>query len=151
MAAGGAGGAPGVFNEYARRDATVATLLVDAYMRQGDVARAAAMARAALDSQPQNAAAARGLAATHIATARYTEALAVLDALPAPAPADAGETFLVLHALYASIVTGQPPGNSAAGRARFSGTARAYAESGGPHADLVRAWLSVVAAATPPH
>ena len=33
-------------------DASVATLLVDAYMRQGDVARATAMARAALDAQP---------------------------------------------------------------------------------------------------
>ncbi len=65
-------------------DDAVATLLVDAYMRQGDVVRAAAMARAALDSQPDNAAAARGLAATFIATARYGEALALLDAQARP-------------------------------------------------------------------
>ncbi len=66
-------------------DAAVAALLVDAYLRQGDVARAAAMARAALDSQPGNPAAIRGLAATLIATARYAEALAVLDAARARA------------------------------------------------------------------
>ena len=83
-------------------DATVATLLVDAYLRQGDVARAAAMARALLDAQPGNDIAARGLAATYIATARYADALALLEPQIPNAAADPETAFLLLHALYAS-------------------------------------------------
>ncbi len=125
-------------------DAAVATLLVDAYIRQGDVARAAAMAHAALDSQPGNAAAARGLAATYIATGRYADALALLDARPPGADTDLDTDFLVLHALYAGHVSGLAPGNTAAGHERFDTSARAYVERGGRHAELVRAWLDVV-------
>ncbi len=131
-------------------DAAVATLLIDAYMRQGDLARAAAMARAALDAQPGNAAAARGLAATYIATARYGEALALLDAQPPAAALDQEREFLVLHALYASHVTGPASGRTAATRDRFTAAGRAYAAGGGRHADLVRAWLDVVSADTTP-
>ena len=130
-------------------DAAVATLVVDAYMRQGDVARAAAMARAALDSQPDNAAAARGLASTFIATARYAEALALLDTRPVTATPDGDTEFLVLHALYAGHVSNHAPGNSPAGRERFSAAARAYVEAGHRHAALVSEWLEIIAAAPP--
>lgn len=123
-------------------DAAVGTLLVDAYMRQGDLARAGAMARAALDSQPGNAAAARVLAATYIATGRYTEALGLLDG--AAAGSDADTTFLVLHALYAGHVRAQAPGNTPAGHERFITAARAYTAAGARHADLVLAWLAAV-------
>ena len=125
-------------------DLTVATLLVDAYLRQGDVARAAAMTVAALDSQAGNGVAARGLAATNIATARYAEALAILEPrAPGSAP-DPDADFLVLHALYASHVRGHAPGNTVAGREQFAAAARAYNSGGGPHAELVQAWLDVV-------
>ncbi len=125
-------------------DAAVATLVVDAYMRQGDVARAGAMARAALDSQPGNAAATRGLAATFIATARYADALALLDARADAMPADPDTAFLVLHALYALQVT-RPAATTppAAADERFTSLARTYVEARSRHADLVQAWLDV--------
>jgi len=129
-------------------DASVATLLMDAYLRQGDVARAGAMARAALDSQPGNGAAARGLAATYIATARYADALALLEPRAAESAPDPETDFLVLHALYASHVSGHAPGNTPSGRARFAVAARAYTDAGGRHGDLVRAWLDVVTGAS---
>ena len=125
-------------------DEIVATLLVDAYLRQGDVARAAAMARAALDSQPGNGMAARGLAATYIATARYADALALLEPRAPGSAADPDTDFLVLHALYASHVSGHAPGNTPAGRERFAAAARAYIGAGGRHAELAQAWLDVV-------
>ena len=125
-------------------DASVATLLVDAYVRQGDVARATAMARAALDAQPGDAAAARGLAAARIAAGQYADALAALDEI-----AGAGEAetdFLVLHALYGGFVGDTAPGNTATGRDRLQAVGARYVGAGGRHAALVRKWLAVVAA-----
>ena len=132
-------------------DASVATLLVDAYIRQGDVARAMAMARAALDAQPGNAAAARGLAAARIAAGHYADALAALDEIAAPGEPDTD--FLVLHALYGGFVGDTAPGSTAAGRARLQAVGARYVGAGGRHAGLVRKWLAVVAAkrTTPGH
>lgn len=123
-------------------DASVAVLLVDAYMRQGDIARAAAMAQAALDSQPENSEARRGLAGTLIATRQYERALALLDAA---APADPDSAFLILHALYAGIVEKSGPGATEDGRTRFLTGADAYIAAGERQQDLVRAWRDAVA------
>lgn len=125
-------------------DVSVASLLVDAYVRQGDVARAMAIARAALDAQPGNAATARGLAAARIAAGQYAEALAGLDGIAA-----AGEPetdFLVLHALYGGFVGDTAPGNSATGRERLQVVGARYVGAGGRHAALVKKWLAVVVA-----
>jgi cytochrome c-type biogenesis protein CcmH/NrfG len=130
-------------------DASIATLLVDAYMRQGDVARATAMARAALDAQPSNLAAARGLAATRIASGQYAEALAGLDALTSPT-ADPDTDFLVIHALYAGVVGDTAPGSTASGRERLQAVGQRYVAAAGPHAALVTEWLAVVAARSAP-
>lgn len=123
-------------------EASVAALLVDGYVRQGDAPRAAAMARAALDAQPGNLAAARGLAATHIAGGRYAEALAVLDALP-PAVRDADTDFLVLHALFGGLVGDTAPGRTAEGRERLRALGARYVAAEGRHAALVREWIAV--------
>lgn len=128
-------------------DTVVAMLLIDAYMRQGDVARAAAMARAALDSDPGNAAARRALAATYIATRRHVDALALLDQAP-PADDDTEHDFVVMHALFANLVTGEANAGQAAGKTRFATLGRRYVERGGRHADLVRAWLDVAGLGT---
>lgn len=126
-------------------DAAVATLMVDAYMRQGDVARATAMAQAALDAQPGSAAAARRLAAARIAAGQYADALTVLDGL-ASATADADTDFLVVHALFGGVVGGTAPGNTATGRERLRAVGQRYIDAGGRHAPLVTEWLAVVAA-----
>ncbi|MCC6990428.1 MAG: tetratricopeptide repeat protein [Acidobacteria bacterium] len=129
-------------------DDVVATLLIDAYMRQGDVARAAAMATAALDSQPGNAAARRALAATYIATRRPADALRLLDAAPADA-AEPEHDFLVMHALFAGVVAGDPAMTAPAARERFVAICARYMHAAGRHADLVREWLAAAAAAGP--
>lgn len=126
-------------------DAAVATLVVDAYMRQGDVARAGAMARAALDLQPGNPAAIRALAATFIATARYADALALLDTRAAAASADPDTDFLVLQTLFATLVMPSPSAPGPAMRGRFATQAGRYLDGQGRHAELVQAWLDVVA------
>ncbi len=130
-------------------DAAVATLMVDAYMRQGDVARATAMAQAAVDAQPGSAAAARGLAATRIAAGQYADALTVLDRL-ASSDADTDTDFLVVHALYGGVVGETAPGNTATGRERLRAVGHRYVDGGGRHAALVTEWLAVVAALSGP-
>ncbi len=126
-------------------DDVVATLLIDAYMRMGDVARAAAMATAALDSQPENAAARRALAATYIATRRHGDALRLLDAAPA-ASADPEHDFLVMHALFAGAVAGDAAMTAPAARDRFAALAQRYVQAAGRHAELVGEWLAVTTA-----
>ncbi|MGE0361924.1 MAG: tetratricopeptide repeat protein [Vicinamibacterales bacterium] len=129
-------------------DVSVAALLIDAYMRQGDVARATAMARAALDAQPGTAAAARGLAAARIAAGQYADALAVLDGLTTATP-DPDTDFLVVHALYGGLVGDTAPGNTATGRDRLRAVGQRYIDAGGRHAALVKEWLAVAAATSP--
>lgn len=123
-------------------DGVIAPLLVDAYMRLGDQPRAAAMATAALDTSPGDAEARRALAATHIATRRYADALAVLDHPSLDGDVDA--RFLQVHALYAAHVQGDAVGRSAEGQARLRTVAAQYVAGGGPQAALVQAWLDVL-------
>ncbi len=130
-------------------DSSVAALLVNAYMRQGDVARATAMAQAALDAQPDSVAAARGLAAARIAAGQYVEALAALEPFATGTP-DPDTDFLVVHALYAGFVGETAPGATAAGRDRLQAVGRRYVDTGGPHAALVKEWLVVVATSARP-
>lgn len=127
-------------------DTALGTLLVDAYMRQGDVARATAMARAALDAQPGSLEAVRGLAGASIAAARYLEAVQVLDSHPL-APGDLDTRFLVVHALYGAFVSNTAPANSPSGLARLRTLGREYVDAGGPHAALVAEWLVVLGGA----
>jgi len=122
-------------------DPSIAALLVDAYMRLGDAARATAMARAAVDASPGNAAASRGLAAASIAAGRYAEALDVLA--PLSGGNDADTDFLVIHALYGGVVGRTAPGSTPDGLARLKDLGRRYIAAGGAHAALVREWLSV--------
>lgn len=124
-------------------DAAVAGLLIDAYLRQGDVARAAAMATAALDTQPGNLAARHALAATYLATRRHGEALTLLDAVP-EASATPETRFLTAEALYAAFVRHDTALDTPASRARFTTVAGAYVAEGGPHAALVREWLAAL-------
>lgn len=124
-------------------DAAVAPLVIDAYLRQGDIARAAAMATAALDTSPDDLAARHALAATYLATRRHQEALRLLDAVP-PATATAETRFLLTHALYAGVVLHDPDIDTPAGRERFDAAARACLADGGPHVGLVRDWMSVL-------
>jgi hypothetical protein len=124
-------------------DGAVAPLLVDAYMRQGDLARAEAMARAGLDSRPATGASVLRLAAISIATARYAEAVALLDG-EAAARVDEDAAFLRLHALYGMMVRGRRGEATPEMAARFRALARAYLEANGRHVELIGQWLAVL-------
>ena len=102
------------------------------------------MATAALDSQPDNLAARRALAATYIATRRHAEALRLLDEAPG-GTIDADTRFLQVHALYAGMVVHDAALRTPVARARFAALARQYVTDGGSHAELVREWMAVAA------
>ena len=119
-------------------------LLVDAYLRQGDGARAAATVDAALGGRvpAPDSPWISAYAATRIATGRAREALQALDQPLVRLPDSGQESWLRLHALFAVIVGGGSP----AERERFVTLANDYAQAGGPHADLARDWMNAIAA-----
>ncbi|MFA5907400.1 MAG: hypothetical protein WC815_01350 [Vicinamibacterales bacterium] len=121
-----------------------APFLVDAYLRRGDGTRAAAMVSAELAGRPADGPWTRALAATHLATGRDRDAIAVLDARLAQAPDDADARWLLLQALYGSIVRGTNPPGSRADGDRFMTLARAYLAESGPHSALVAEWVKAV-------
>lgn len=118
----------------------VAPFLVDAYLRRGDGARAAAVIATEMRGGPPGAWA-RALAATHLAAGRDGQAVAVLDSHLAQAPDDAEARWLQLQANYGSIVRGSDGDGD---RDRFRRLASAYISAGGAHAGLAAEWLRVL-------
>lgn len=127
-------------------DALLAPLLIDAYLRLGDTARAEAMAQAALDASPSDQATRHLLAATHVASGRYADAVALLATVSDTAADESA--FLRLHALYALLVNARPGDDATTTRARFAALARPYVEAAGPNHALVAEWLAVADPAT---
>lgn len=142
--------------ELGLRSSVVAPFLVDALLWRGDHDGAAALVTAELGGRPAQGAWARAQAATHIATGRNLEAIAVVDARLAPQPGETDAQWLLLHALYANIVRSDKTFASAPGatadksevspssRERFVPLARAYVAAGGTHAVLVNEWLNAI-------
>jgi hypothetical protein len=124
--------------------AIVAPLIVDAWLRLGDAARALEVARHALTSAPNDPRLSRQLAAAHILAGRFDEALTVLEAHLQREPTDLDAQWLVLHTLFAGFVAGHGPGASADGRARLVDLAGRYADAHGAHAELARDWSAAV-------
>ena len=116
----------------------VAPLLLEAYIRRADYARAAALVK---DSSA--IAASRswslGLAALDIAQKNEAAALARLDAHLTAQPDDIDAAWMRLHALYAQVVAGH-----AAARSRFESEARAYIAAKGAHAAVAEEWLRAI-------
>ncbi len=120
----------------------IETEILTAYLRAGDGPRALHAATAARARQPDDATVMRWHAVAALKAGEEGTAIEALDALPA-----SDETrFLQLQALYAGFVHARGPGATDEGHARFSALARDYISDGSPHAALVEAWLSVMAA-----
>ena len=120
-----------------RAPAGTRQLLVEALLRRGDSARAAAV----VADTPRGGGSAewtRLTAATHIAGGRFADAVAVLDAHRTTHPDDEDARWLLLHALFGEVASG---GN----RERFAAEARRYIDTQGRNSDLVAEWLRVVA------
>jgi len=116
-----------------------APFLVDAYLRRGDGARAAALVTTELAGRPAEGAWAHALAASHLANGRHQDALAVLEARLAAAPDDLDGRWLQLHALFGRLVR-----DGSADRERFKDLARTYIAAGGAHASLAAEWVKAV-------
>ena len=113
--------------------------LVDAYLRRGDSPRAAALIAAALAGRAPEGAWLRVAAAVHLAAGRDQEALPLLEARLADAPADADARWLRVQALYGAIVRG-----GAGDPAAFRMAAQAHIDAGGTNAGLAAEWLRAV-------
>ncbi len=110
--------------------------LAAALLRRGEherattvVADAAAASRSAVWS--------RLTAATHVASGRYADAIALLDRHLAEHANDEEARWLLLHALFGDVVGG-------ASKDRFVAAAQRYVEGKGAHAELVGEWLRIV-------
>lgn len=116
-----------------------APFLVEAYLRRGDGARAAALVSAELSGRPAEGSWARALAASHLVSGRPQDALAVLDAHLAKEPDDLDGRWLQLQALYGRLVR-----DGSNDHDRFRELARAYVAAGGANTGLAAEWMRAV-------
>jgi hypothetical protein len=121
-----------------------APLLLDAYLRLGEAARAGEIAAAAQSGGSTDPAIARGVAALHIAGRRELDAIRIMDQRLADQADDVQAQFLWLHAMFTSFVHAQGPGTTADGKERFKTRAHAYIDAKGRHAPLVGEWVEMV-------
>ena len=116
--------------------ALVAPYLLDAYLRRGDYARAAASVADITASGWS-----RGTVAVLIATQKEHEAIPLLEARLAAVPGDADAHWLLLQSLFSQLV--RNPGAPAAARERFVTLARAYVDAKGANSVLAGEWLAL--------
>jgi len=121
---------------------SIAPFLVDAYLRRGETAKAAALLTGA-DKDANDGAATRAGAAVLIASGRELEAIPLLQARLAHQGDDQDAEWLLVHALFASVVR-VPAGTTSPNVEPFANAARAYITRSGTHAALAGEWLKVI-------
>lgn len=124
----------------------VNSLLVNAYLRQKESAKAMALAGApSLGAEGWS----RDLVAASIAAGRSADAIPLLERRLSDQPDDTDAQWLLIHALYAGIVRDMTAHTEPA-PGRFAEVARAYIARQGAHASLAADWLKVIAPVTRP-
>jgi hypothetical protein len=113
-------------------------LLINTHLRRGDVARAAALMDGAADGWT------RERAALQIASNHESEAIPLLEGRLSSEPGDLDAEWLLLHALYASLVHGEPAKPNASAVEKFVRLAKDYVAKDRPNATLVSEWLKAV-------
>lgn len=124
----------------------VTPLLINTHLRRGDLTSAASL----LDSGAATTEWNREQAALHIAAGREGDAIPMLESRLAAEPGDVDVQWLLLHALFATVVHGQSARPGATSHETFARAAQAYLANGGPNAPLVTEWLKVAALAAKP-
>jgi tetratricopeptide (TPR) repeat protein len=122
----------------------VTPLLVDAYLRLGDLARALDLTRTLVANGVPDASILRALATIHVAQGREEEAIPLIETHLAAEPDDPDGQYVLLHALFAGHVNARGVGATTEGRERFRTTARTYIDAKGRHAGVVAEWLELV-------
>jgi tetratricopeptide (TPR) repeat protein len=119
-------------------------LIMRAYLRLGEPARAIEIAQRLVTSGAPATSIVSATAAAHIAEGREEDAIAMLLPYLATHPDDLDAQYSLLHALFAGFVRGQGVGATPDGRERFRRMARAYVEADGRNAGAVREWLAIM-------
>ncbi|HXG89887.1 MAG TPA: hypothetical protein VNJ02_16280 [Vicinamibacterales bacterium] len=122
-----------------------APLLIDALIRQGDVAGAAQSATT-IDSaaRADDGLFRRRLASALLAAARTGEAIDTLEDWLGRHPDDQDAQWLLLHALFQEFVAGRAPATTPTGRLRFRALVDSYVAAGGVNAALAREWATAM-------
>ncbi len=124
--------------------AIVAPLLIDGYLRLGDLTKAGELAqRAGINGAPDPAFV-RGSAAVLVAQGREIEAIPLLEQHLATHRDDQDAQYVMLHALFASFVHGKGVGTTAQGKERFQTLVQAYIDAKGRNAAIVGEWVAVI-------
>ncbi len=123
--------------------AIVTPLIVDAHLRLGEIARAGELARAAVANGGDQSNLARALATVHIAEGREGAAIALLDKHLAEHGDDLEAQYVMLHALFASIVHARGSGTTSEDQERFRALAQGYITAKARYATTVAEWLDI--------
>ena len=114
----------------------VSPFLVDAFLRRGDPAQADALLGSSTPSEPKGI---RTKAAVLIASGRERDAIALLQTQLAQHPDDIEAEWLLLHAMFATLVK-----SPTADRAEFTRLAGAYGAKQAPNAALAAEWVKIL-------
>ena len=121
--------------------AITSQLLIEAYLRRNDLPRATEVAAMAPPASP---AWTRSVAATHIASHRDAEAIALLETHLRATPDDQDARWLLLHAFYDQFVRGGGRPLMPSDAERFGKQAQAYIDAKGANAALAAEWLKII-------
>lgn len=130
--------------------ALAAPPIAEAHVRLAQFDEAGRTAREALAAGAADPSLVRVAAAADIAARRFAEAVDGLTSHLAFVPADADAQWLLIHAIFASFVTGDGPGTTADGRARFGEAVERYVAAGGRHRALAEEWRAFLTASGTP-
>jgi hypothetical protein len=123
--------------------AIVTPLLVDAYIRIGDIARAFDLTRPLVVNGVPDASILRPLGTIHVAQGREGEAIPLIEQHLAAHADDVEAQYVLLHALFAGHVNKRGIGATPEGRERFRTVAERYVAAKGRHAAIVTEWLGM--------
>jgi len=118
--------------------------LGDALFRMGDVGKAIAPLREALAKWPEDDQLRRRLALAYAVTLQHKDALATIESYVERHLSDHEAILIALHAIYASVVVGQPLLGGTQDRERMAIYAAAYAAAKGPHEPVITSWADFV-------
>jgi hypothetical protein len=127
----------------------VALPVAEAHARLGQMEQAGRVAAGAIGHGTDDHALVLLASAADIAAGRETDALARLERPLAAEPDDGELQWMVMHALFSSIVRGEGPGATSEGRARFIALANTYIADDGRWSALAEEWRALVTSSEP--
>jgi hypothetical protein len=127
----------------------LAVPMAEARLRLGNIEAAGALARDALAAGAVDPDLTRLAAAADVAARRYARAIEVLTPRLLREPEDTGALWVMLHALFASLVAEEAPGATTEGRAQIETIASRYIAIGGPHRALAEEWRAFATSSGP--